>query len=54
MLNALSIDNVVAVKSLNNKCPHASPFDLTDIRASETFDEYAHIVTEVKRSLVLC
>jgi len=53
LLNAFSIDDVVALESLYNKRPHGSPSDFTDVCTSETLDEHAGFFREVKRSFVL-
>lgn len=53
LLNAFSIDDVMALKSLYNKRPHGSPFDFTDVCTSETLDEHTGFFRKVKRSFVL-
>ena len=53
LLNAFSIDDVVALKSLYNKRPHGSPSDFTDVCTSETLDEHTGFFREAKRSFVL-
>ena len=53
LLNAFSIDDVMALKSLYNKRPHGSPSDFTDVCTSETLDEHTGFFRKVKRSFVL-
>ena len=53
LLNAFSIDDVMALKSLYNKRPHGSPSDFTDVCTSETLDEHTGFFREAKRSFVL-
>ena len=53
LLNAFSIDDVTALKSLYNKRPHGSPSDFTDVCTSETLDEHTGFFRKVKRSFVL-